>query len=69
MDDKGPAHNLSTHIEELGDDTLTVILQREDAAEGDEGMDIVVLVTYPGHFSETDDEEHHHDDKTYNQIR
>ena len=69
MDNKGPAHDLGTHIEKLCDDTLAIILQREDAAESDEWVDIVVLVTYPGHFREKNDEEHHHDDKTYYQIR
>ena len=62
LDNKRPAHDLGTHVEELGDDTLAVILQCEDAPQGGHGMDIVVLIADMWHLIETDEQEHRHDD-------
>ena len=40
---KRPAHDLHTNIEKLGDDTLAIVVDREDALQGRQEVDIVVL--------------------------
>lgn len=67
--DECPAHYLHADIEELGDDTLTVMGQTEDVAQGREEVDVVVLVAVLGHLHEEDDKEHGENDKADYQIR
>ena len=68
LDDEGPAHDLRTHVEELGDDALAIVSEGEDAAQGGHEMDVAVLVAVLGHLDEHDDDEHGHDDESDGQI-
>ena len=68
LDDESPAHDLCTDVEELGNDALAVVFQREDAAERGHEMDFLVLVAVLRHLHEQDDEEHGHDDQSDGQI-
>ena len=68
MYNKGPAHDLCTDIEELGNHALCVILQREDATEGDEDMHVVVGIANLRHLGESHQQEHCYDDESDDKI-
>ena len=55
-------------LEELGNHALCVILQREDTAEGDEDMHVVVGIAYPRHLHQTDEDEHGHNHQTDDKV-
>ena len=63
LDDERPAHDLRTHIEELRDDALAVVLAPEDTLQRGDEVDVVVLVLVDRHLDETDDDEHRQDDQ------
>ena len=69
LDDEGPAHNLDAYIEELRYDSLTVMWQREDAAQGGNEVDGVILVAVLRHSPEEDNEEHGEDYESDDQVR
>ena len=68
LDDERPAHDLRSHIEELGNDALAVILQREDAAQRGQEVNVAVAVAVLWHLGEKDDEEHGHDDQSNDEV-
>ena len=61
LDDEGPAHDLYADVEELRYDTLSVVGQREDAAQRGHEVDVMVLVAVVRHLLDEDEHEHGED--------
>ena len=66
LDDEGPAHDLYTDIEELGNDPLAVIVDAQDALQRGQRVYVVILIGIVGHVGAPDDDEHQGNDSTYN---
>ena len=55
-------------IEELGDDTFAIVIDGEDATQGGQEVDVVVLVAVLGHVGKPDNGKHDGNDGTDGQI-
>ena len=68
MYNKRPTHDLHTDIEELGNDSLTIVVDREDTLQGGQEVDVMVLVSVLRHVSKPDNGKHDGNDGTDGQI-
>ena len=68
MYNKGPAHNLNTHIKELGYHTLAIIVYLADALQCSQWVHIMILVGIMRHLGEVDYEEHQCYHRSDNQV-
>lgn len=62
LDNKGPAHHLRAYIEELGDDSLSVILDREYMLQRYPNATASMRVAVFRHLRKTDEQRHDDDD-------
>ena len=69
MDDECPAHDLCTHIEKLGNYTLSVPWKAEYSFERGYKVDGMILIIVSWHPDHGDDDQHHQDDYANNNIR
>ena len=68
LNDESPAHDLCADIEELGDNSFAVMLAMEDAFQGRDKINLVLLILVERHFGNPDDDQHHYDDNTYDEV-
>ena len=68
LDDEGPAHNLRTHIEKLGEYAFTIVWHAKDAAQGRHEVNLVAFLAVLWHIGEQDDEEDGEHNQTDNQV-
>ena len=69
LDDEGPAHDLNAYVEELRYHALSVVGQREDAAQRRHEVDVVVLVAVMRHLLEENEHEHGEDNDADGKVR
>ena len=63
LDDEGPTHNLSCHIEDLCQHTVAICGVKPEAAQGVAGIEFSSVTGHIGHLGQTDNDKHHQHDK------
>ena len=52
LDDESPAHDLCSYVEELGNDSLSVVLTFEDSLDGRYEVDAGILIAVVWHLGD-----------------